>query len=107
MPRPSRREEIRRLLARRDREGLTYRELSKISGVAASTLSWWSWRLRRDPISPEVKFAELTVVDPAPNSSTDTTGTIAVSVGDFEVRLNGQVDRATLALVMDELCSRC
>lgn len=42
-----RREEIRRLLERREREGLTYPELARESGLSPKTLSWWSWRLGR------------------------------------------------------------
>jgi len=36
------------LLARREREGLSLRELSTKTGIAVGTLSWWSWRLRQD-----------------------------------------------------------
>lgn len=43
-----RREEMRRLLARRDREGLTYAELARRSGESAHSLSWWAWRLRQE-----------------------------------------------------------
>lgn len=35
------------LLARRERDGLTLRELSEESGIPFGTLSWWSWRLRQ------------------------------------------------------------
>ena len=34
------------LLARRERDGLTLRELSEETGIPFGTLSWWSWRLR-------------------------------------------------------------
>ena len=34
------------LLARRERDGLSLRELSDESGIPIGTLSWWSWRLR-------------------------------------------------------------
>ena len=37
------------LLARRDRDGLSLRELSEESGIPFGTLSWWSWRLRQAP----------------------------------------------------------
>jgi transposase len=43
-----RREEIERLLERRDREGLTYAEIAKIAGIQRSTMSTWAWRLRRE-----------------------------------------------------------
>jgi len=50
-----------RLLAQREREGLTYRELSERSGVPAHTLSWWAWKLRQDAASrpPFVELEEL------------------------------------------------
>jgi hypothetical protein len=43
-----RREQMRRLLARRERLGLTLRELSSESGVPAGTLGYWAWKLRGD-----------------------------------------------------------
>ena len=47
MDRAHRREQIRRLLERRDREGLSYRELARRTGESPRTLAWWSSRLRR------------------------------------------------------------
>jgi hypothetical protein len=35
------------LLARRERDGLSLRQLSEESGIPFGTLSWWSWRLRQ------------------------------------------------------------
>lgn len=35
------------LLVRREREGLSLRQLSEESGIPFGTLSWWSWRLRQ------------------------------------------------------------
>ena len=56
----SRREEMRLLLARRDRRSLTYRELSEECGIPAHTLSWWAWKLRSEaPAEPS--FVELEV----------------------------------------------
>ena len=43
-----RRGEVRRWLKLRDREGLTYRDLSARSGIPANTLAHWAWRLRRE-----------------------------------------------------------
>ena len=52
-----------RLLKERERGGLTYRELSERSGVPAHTLSWWSWKLRREaedsPAFVEVEVADM------------------------------------------------
>jgi len=38
---------MRRLLARRDREGLTFRGLSERTGIPAGTLGFWAWKLRQ------------------------------------------------------------
>lgn len=54
-------DEIRELLSRRDREGLTYRELSEESGIPIGTLSYWRARLRRRESEP--LFEELRIVD--------------------------------------------
>ncbi len=43
-----RRTEIERWLAVRVREGLTFRELARRSGICAGTLGHWAWRLRRE-----------------------------------------------------------
>ena len=39
------RRRVSRWLARRRREGLTFRELSELSGIPAGTLAWWSHKL--------------------------------------------------------------
>lgn len=44
-----RRKEMAALLARRERDGLSLRELSEETGIPFGTLSWWSWRLRHGP----------------------------------------------------------
>ena len=43
-----RRRQVQRWLAIRERDGLTYRELSQRVGVSANALAQWAWRLRRD-----------------------------------------------------------
>jgi hypothetical protein len=48
MDRAHRREQIRRLLERRERQGLTYRELDRQTREPLTTLAWWSSRLRRE-----------------------------------------------------------
>ena len=44
----SRREEVLRWLAVRQREGLTYEELARRSGIPRNTLTSWSSRLRKE-----------------------------------------------------------
>lgn len=41
------------LLARREREGLSLRQLAEESGIPSGTLSWWSWQLRQRPTKAE------------------------------------------------------
>ena len=58
-----RRAEVRRWLALRKREGLTYRELSVRVGVPANTLCQWAWRFRHEsaqPAAEEPAFVQLT-----------------------------------------------
>lgn len=43
-----RREQMRKWLARRERLGLTLRELSVETGVPVGTLGHWAWKLRRE-----------------------------------------------------------
>ncbi|MBL8861277.1 MAG: hypothetical protein JNK02_04615 [Planctomycetes bacterium] len=66
-----RRTEVERWLALRDREHLTYLELSQRSGIPANTLTHWAWRLRRErlvqPAAPA--FVELVQTASPPNES--------------------------------------
>ncbi len=58
-----RRVQVRRWLALREREGLTYRELSARVGMPANALCQWAWRLRHELAPPPPKppaFVQLT-----------------------------------------------
>jgi transposase-like protein len=60
------RHQIERLLVRKDREGLTYTELSQESGIPASTLAGWRRRLRLEGeanLFEEVAAADLEECD--------------------------------------------
>lgn len=72
-PRP----DIQRLLERRARHGLTYREISEESGIPIPTLSYWASRQRRDEDEDESlpKFVPLEI------ESEDQAGTIAIELG--------------------------
>ena len=58
---------MERLLALREREGLTYREAALRGGVSAGSLAWWSWRLRQSREVPARRrragFVEVEVVE--------------------------------------------
>jgi hypothetical protein len=60
-----RREQMRRHLRRRKREGLTYDELANVTGESRHTLSWWAWKLRQEEGARQERprFVELEVVD--------------------------------------------
>lgn len=99
MAKPNRREEMRRLLSRRERHGLTYRELGEESGVAAQTLSWWAWKLRREERERtsfvEVEFAE----------AHDVGGLEVEAPSGHVVRVPDRFDAAALRRVLDVLAS--
>ena len=60
MAQQHRRREMERLLHRRERQGLTYRELSEDSGIPIPTLSWWSQKLKRESEdAAQVRACEL------------------------------------------------
>ncbi len=57
-----RRREIKRLFALREKQGLTFDELSDHSGIPVGTLRWWSHRLRCGE-SDTAAFVDLGVID--------------------------------------------
>jgi hypothetical protein len=66
MDRSKRREQMRRLLERRERYGLTFRELAEQSGESPGTLAWWNHRFRRErPGRRSRGFVELVARGPA------------------------------------------
>ena len=102
-----RREQVRRWLARRERRGLTFRELSAETGVPVGTLAHWSWRLRQEetdhPPRPRKRaaFVELVEDRPVPRSRIE-----VVVRGDRRVIVEEDVDAELLARVVSAL-ERC
>jgi NADH:ubiquinone oxidoreductase subunit len=74
-----RREQVARLLRRRERHSLTYRELSEESGIPSRTLAWWSWKLRQERESP--RGCELVPVEVIEDESDELSGTIEIVIG--------------------------
>ena len=66
---------MERLLRRKDRQGLTYDQLSKDSGVPVSTLRWWKRRLAEEASltsaerEPGVRFVEATLAPVSPSEA--------------------------------------
>ncbi|MCP3920553.1 MAG: hypothetical protein GY711_33930 [bacterium] len=60
-----RRADIQRLLERRSRHGLTFREISEESGIPIPTLSYWAAKVRREEEDdePATQFVAVNVVD--------------------------------------------
>ena len=99
-----RREEIEQLLARKEREGLSYATLAEETGINRNTLASWASRLRREASSDESGFVELVVGD----SGDDEDGAIELVVDDhFVVRVRRGFDAETLARVLASLPRRC
>lgn len=54
---------MRRLIRRRDSEGLSYARLAKETGIPVGTLAWWAHRVRREqeraPAALPTEFVEV------------------------------------------------
>jgi len=50
-------QEMRVLLERKAREGLTYPQLSQLTGIPRGTLAWWAHRLKKEGL-PEERRSE-------------------------------------------------
>jgi len=98
-PRPG----IHRLLERRARHGLTFRELSEESGVPIPTLSDWAAKHRREveAAGPSVQFAPVEIVNG------DGSGVIAIELGSsVRVPVERDFDEEHLTRVLSIL-ARC
>ena len=103
MTRRSRRDEIVALLAQREREGLTYEQLARRSDLAANTLAWWSWRLRREA-RDRVAFAEVELREEgdAVAPSRPSAG-LTVRRGEWSVEVGDDIDMHQLHAVLRAL----
>lgn len=59
------RKRIESWLARRERRGLTFAELSRQSGVPVPTLAWWAGKLRQEAGRASRRFVEVLPVGEA------------------------------------------
>jgi len=77
---------MERLLARRTRQGLTYRELSEETRIPIPTLGYWAAKLRREAVEPESRLVEVEVVDdPAPITIESRSGLRVTVEPDFDL----------------------
>jgi transcriptional regulator with XRE-family HTH domain len=105
----ARRRQIRRLLALREREGLSLRAIAERSGIPVGTLSWWSHELRMassEAEEREVSFAEV-VVSSGPDAPGEAGRSFRVTLeSGHEVMVPQDFDPGSLARLVDTL-SRC
>lgn len=101
-----RRQFVRRWLALREREGLTYLQLSARSGIPANTLAHWAWKLRKEAAEPaaDVEFVEL-VPSHRPGDAPASRIVIELS-NDRRVLVDASVDADALARIVRAL-ERC
>ncbi len=95
-PRP----DLQRLLERRARHSLTFRELSEESGIPIPTLSYWASKGRRGEVSnvASAEFARVEVLDG------ESRGAISIEVGpSVRVMVESGFDKAHLARVLSVL----
>ena len=107
----TRREAMRGMLARRERQGLTFRELSEQTGTPVGTLAFWAWKLRqgsggvRATARRGVGFVEL--VAASEQGSREGSGSIEVVLSNGRrVLVHGEIDEARLLRVVQAL-ERC
>ena len=94
-----------RLLARRERRGLTYGELSRQTGIPAGTLGWWSARLRRAGLAGRrAPFVEVQV---APDRSGVSQVLEVVLASGHRVQVRPGFDEETLQRLVRSLGSPC
>ena len=87
----------------REREGLTYQELSERTGIARTKLSLWSWRLRRE------QRARNGFVEIVPRETTSEAGSRLELIlpGGARLLIARGFDEETLRRVLSLLGSRC
>ena len=98
-------DELRRLIRRREEEGLSYARLSRESGIPVGTLASWSYRVRQEEqAAQETPRSDFVEVIPS--------GALGAS-DDVEVRLQGGIvvrvpagtDRAVAIRVLSAVLS--
>lgn len=101
-----RRQLVRRWLALRERESLTYLQLSARSGIPANTLAHWAWKLRREAGESvaDVEFVELV---PSHRPGDAPAARIVIELrNDRRVLVDASVDADALARIVRAL-ERC
>jgi hypothetical protein len=88
---------MRAALARKKRQGLTYEELSRETGIPISTLAYWSRKLRTDEDEPV--FDEVVIEDDDPPAG----GLVVIGPLGHRVVVGQQFDPEHLRRVLESL----
>lgn len=105
----ARRRQMRRLLALREREGLSLRTIAERSGIRPGTLSWWSYELRKSArveSEAETSFAEVIVRSESPTTEACGTSFRVKLDSGHELLVPRDFDPDSLTRLVDTL-SRC
>jgi transposase len=82
------------------RSGLTAKEYAKAHGLSASTLMWWSWRLKRDaPHGAQLQLVEVEVEE----DGTTALSWEVVSANGHVLRVQGSLSAELAHVVMTAL----
>ena len=101
-----RRQTVRRWLELRDREGLTYAQLSSRCGIPVNTLTHWAWRLRKEDAAP-VDHPEFVELVSKPRAAASSSPHLVVELrNDLRVHVDTSVDLDALVRVVRAL-ERC
>jgi hypothetical protein len=101
-----RREQMRRWLARRERLGLTLRELSRETGVPVGTLGHWAWKLRRRDSAARGQHSGFVELVPGSGASYESGPIEIVLERGRRLLVDGDVDEGALQRVVRAL-ERC
>ncbi|MCB9891595.1 MAG: hypothetical protein H6833_08105 [Planctomycetes bacterium] len=90
----TRRDEVLRYLHIRERDQLTWRELSELSDIPIATLQWWQRKLREEAADA---FVEIPVRVAEPDAF------FTIEVGDLRVRIANGFDAQELRRLLEAL----
>lgn len=97
-----RRRQMEGLLARRRREGLTFRELSESSGVPIPTLAWWNRKLEGESRATAPLLVPVEIVEDAQ------AGPVTIDFGrGVRVVVEAGFDPRLLTRIVSALSSAC
>jgi hypothetical protein len=93
------------LFARRERRGLSLRQLSEETGIPVGTLSWWSWRLRDDSSVDRRAGSDFVEVVPEPGVAVPRGAVVVELRNGIRLEVEGDLDVDVLRRLVGALQS--